>query len=61
MHKHEFEEYVELMLDNEDLETLLQRYDLTPQEVMLILWENGYIDDTDVDIDSETVIDADGW
>lgn len=38
-------DFVELMLESEDFETLLERFNLTPNEVFIILYEEGHIDD----------------
>jgi len=40
-----FEEYVEMLLEDEDLETVLERYNVTPMEALMKLYDTGMIDE----------------
>lgn len=40
------EEYFETKLEDEYLEDILEKYDLEPLEVLMVLWEKGLIDDS---------------
>lgn len=40
----DFEHYALSMLDDESLEEFMERYDLEPVDVLLILYDEGYID-----------------
>lgn len=37
------EEFFEVLLETEDLETVLERYDLAPLEVLMLLYDQGCI------------------
>lgn len=43
--KDEVVDFVYLMLESEDFETLLERFDLTPDEVFIQLFYDGLIDE----------------
>ena len=40
------EEFFEIILETEDMEEILESYDLSPLEVLMILYDSGYIKDT---------------
>ena len=40
----EIEEFVYMMLETEDFEDFLERFDLAPAQVFKILIENGHVD-----------------
>jgi hypothetical protein len=42
--KARFVEFVETMLETESLEDLLERFDMTPEEAMRLLYEDGHIE-----------------
>jgi len=39
---------MELLLEHEDLETILERFDVSPQETLMTLFDAGLIDCSDV-------------
>lgn len=45
MTKTEIEDFVSKELEERDLETILEDYDLTPTEVFWLLYQQGLIDD----------------
>lgn len=40
------EEFFEVLLETEDLETVLERYDLGALETLMMLYDQGYIKDS---------------
>lgn len=42
--KNQINTVVSMALEDESFEDYLERFDLTPQEVFLVLYENGHID-----------------
>lgn len=44
MTKEELEDFVEMMLEDESLEDLLERFNLTPTEAFLFLYKGGMVD-----------------
>jgi hypothetical protein len=49
MDKYEREEFFALMLETEDLTLVLERFDLTPEECLELLFINGFIDPETLD------------
>jgi len=45
MNKRELEDFVSLALEEKSFEDVLEIFDLTPQEVFVLLYNNGMIDD----------------
>jgi 3-oxoacyl-[acyl-carrier-protein] synthase III len=45
MNKRELEDFVTLELQEKSFEDVLESFDLTPQEVFVLLYNNGMIDD----------------
>jgi hypothetical protein len=45
MKKNKIEDFITLALESEHFEDLLEKFDLTPQEVFTILYDNGHIDE----------------
>jgi hypothetical protein len=45
MKKNKIEDFITLALESEYFEDLLEKFDLTPQEVFTILYDNGHIDE----------------
>jgi hypothetical protein len=45
MKKIEFEDFIALSLEEQSLEELLEQFDLSPFEVMWILYNQGQLDD----------------
>jgi len=45
MKKNKIEDFVSLALEEISFEDLLSKFDLTPEEVFSILYENGFIDE----------------
>lgn len=43
MTQDQMEEYFDTLLETEDVEDILERYDLTPLETLMFLWKNGLI------------------
>jgi len=45
MSDYELQRYVSLFLQHSDFEDLLEEFDLTPEDVFVILYDVGYIDE----------------
>lgn len=45
MTRKQIEDYFELLLETEDLEDILERYNITPIDALMELFDNGLIDE----------------
>lgn len=43
--RRQFEDYVEMMLENESLEDFLERYNISAEEAVMHLYDYGMIDE----------------
>lgn len=55
MKQTKIEDFVSLVLEELTFEDLLEKFDLTPQEVFTILYENGHIDEEILIQESDSV------
>ena len=58
MNREQFEDFVEMLLETESLEDILERYDISPQDVLMDLFDCGKITE-DYGIDNENGNDWD--
>lgn len=45
MTREQIEDYFEMLLESEDLEDILERYNITPIDALMELFDNGLIDE----------------